>query len=140
MGRIHHLQHPVAVFIQRVVSKRHGRSLGVYMEWILTLLLKVRVVAVKRPVATGNGFLLLVKTLCQVEAVVDAVGIGNDQGWPVIGLSLGKGLDCLGRVGADCHLGYINIAVGGEDHADVFFRHLLASRSKLCCGSARSRF
>ena len=87
-----------------------------------------------------HRLLLLLQTHGHVDAVVDAVGVGDDQRRTVIGLGFLDGLDGLLRVGADGDTGDVDRAEGGEDQAHVLLGRVLAAGSELGNGRTRGGF
>ena len=59
-----------------------------------------RVVAIERPDARLDGQALLFKALAHIDAVGDAVAVGDDQGRAIIGFRFEEGAQRLLVVGA----------------------------------------
>ena len=58
--------------------------------------------------------------------MVDAVAVGDDEGWAIIGFGLEEGLQGLLVVVAHGHARHIDIAVGHGDQAQVLLGQALA--------------
>ncbi len=56
----------------------------------------------------------------KVDAMCNALTVGQDQRWPRIGLGLVKRLDGLQGMRPNRNLGNINVSIGHRDHAYVF--------------------
>ena len=78
-------------------------------------------------VAALYGLLLLVlrATHTDLDAVVDAGCVADDERRAVVGLGLLDDVEVLGLAGAHGHLGDIDIAVALGNHAEVFLANLL---------------
>ena len=85
------------------------------------------------PVAALDGFLLLVlrATHTDLDAVVDAGRVADDERRAVVGLGLLDDVEVLGLAGAHSHLRHIDVAVALGNHTKVFLADLLAAGSKL---------
>ena len=57
----------------------------------------------------------------RLQPVVDAGGVGDDEGGAVVALGLPQGFEGLGGVGADGHLGHVDVAVGHGDLGQILF-------------------
>ena len=67
----------------------------------------------------------------------DAVAVGDDQGWPIVGLGLDERLECLLVAGSHRHARHIDAAIGHRQHAQVFLGRTLAARGEFCHRAAR---
>ena len=85
------------------------------------------------PVAALDGFLLLVLRAAHtnLDAVVDAGGVADDERRAVVGLGLLDDVEVLGLAGAHSHLRHIDVAVALGNHTEVFLADLLAAGGKL---------
>ena len=98
-----------------------------------------RVVADQRPVAAGHGAVLLAEPVAHLDAVRDAVAVGDHQRRAVVGLGLAEGAQGLLRVGAHRDPGDVDVAVGDRLQREVFLRHGLAGGGELGDGAERRR-
>ena len=73
-----------------VIGQRHARSGRVEQERVAAGRAQHRVVADQRPVAAGHGAVLLVEPVAHLDAVRDAVAVGDDQRRPVVRLRLAE--------------------------------------------------
>jgi F-type H+-transporting ATPase subunit epsilon len=90
-----------------------------------------RVEAEQRPVAAGGRQVLLLHAEAHVDAVRDAVAVGEDQRRPGPGLGLAERLQRLLRIGAHRHLGDIDVAIGDRLQRQVLARGALAGAANL---------
>ena len=67
----------------------------------------------------------------------NAVSVADDQRRAVVSFGFVEGLDSLGGVGAQRDRGYVNVAVGHGDHAEIFLRHSLAAGREEGLGAKR---
>ena len=98
-----------------------------------------RIVPHQRPVPGVDRAILLVEALAHVDAVGDAVAVGDDQGRPVVRLSLAEGAERLLRVGAHRHAGHVDVAVGDRLQRQVLLGRGLAGRRELRHRAERRR-
>ena len=98
-----------------------------------------RVVADQRPVPAGHRPVLLVHPLAHVDAVRDAVAVGDHQRRPVVGLRLAQRPQGLLRVGAHRHPRHVHVAVGDRLQRQVLLGHGLAGRGELGDRAERRR-
>ena len=98
-----------------------------------TLLFLSRVVVPEVPVAALDGFLLLVlrATHTDLDAVVDAGRVADDERRAVVGLGLLDDVEVLGLAGAHSDLCHIDVAVALGNHTKVFLANLLAAGGEL---------
>ena len=85
------------------------------------------------PVAALDGFLLLVLRAAHtdLDAVVDAGGVADDERRAVIGLGLLDDIEVLGLAGAHSDLRHIDVAVALGNHTEVFLADLLTRGGEL---------
>ena len=85
------------------------------------------------PVAALDGLLLLVLRAAHtdLDAVVDAGGVADDERRAVVGLGLLDDVEVLGLAGAHSDLGDIDVAVALGNHTEVFLADLLAAGGEL---------
>ena len=107
--------------------------LRVEVEAVLAGLFLGGVVVPEVPVAALDGFLLLVLRAAHtnLDAVVDAGGVADDERRAVVGLGLLDDVEVLGLAGAHSHLRHIDVAVALGNHTEVFLADLLAAGGKL---------
>ena len=103
--------------------------LAIQVEAVLTGLFLGGVVVPEVPVAALDGELLLVlrATHADLDAVVDAGGVADDERRAVVGLGLLDDLEVLGLAGAHGDLSDIDVAVALGNHAEVFLADFLAA-------------
>ena len=92
------------------------------------------------PVAALDGFLLLVLRAAHtdLDAVVDAGCVADDERRAVVGLGLLDDIEVLGLAGAHSHLGDIDVAVALGNHTKVFLADLLTRGGELGDGTRGS--
>ena len=119
----------VADFAVEEVFVGHRRGLRVYRERLFL----ARVVAVEYPVARVDGALHLGLRAAHaaLESVREAGRVGDDHGAAFVFLGLAQRLDELVHVGAHRDLRDVDVAVGHEHRAEVFFRDALAADAEL---------
>ena len=61
------------------------------MQWDFTFRGKFRIVAIEEPLTRLYRRFLVLHRGGHIDPVSDAMAIGDDQGWPIIGLSFEKG-------------------------------------------------
>ena len=98
-----------------------------------------RVVAEQRPVAAGDREVLLAHAELHVDAVGDAVAIGEDQRGPRIGLRLAERQQGLLRIGAHRHLRHVDVAIGDRLQGQILARGPLAGGGEFGDGAERRR-
>ena len=103
------------------------------MEAVLTGLFLSRVVVPEVPVAALDGLLLLVLRAAHtdLDAVVDAGCVADDERRAVVGLGLLDDVEVLGLAGAHSDLGDIDVAVALGNHTEVFLADFLAGGGEL---------
>ncbi len=72
--------------------------------------------------------MLLVQTALHVDAVGDAVAVGQNQRGAAISLGLPEGQQSLLRVGPQRDAGHIDVAVGNRLQGQILLAHRLAGR------------
>mmetsp|Transcript_138455 Transcript_138455/g.276003 ORF Transcript_138455/g.276003 Transcript_138455/m.276003 type:complete len:414 (-) Transcript_138455:649-1890(-) len=116
------LQVCVQVLLERLLIKLHGDF-------------PPGVEAVERPVATGDGQLHAIDHLAQAVRVHDlelnARGVGEDDGGPVVLLCLRERLHGLRHVRAHGDRRHVHVAVRHADFAQILLLALLAAHGKL---------
>ena len=118
--------------------------LGVEVEAVLAGLFLGGVEVPQVPVAALDGFLLLVLRAAHtnLDAVVDAGGVADDERRAVVGLGLLDDVEVLGLAGAHGDLGDIDVAVALGNHTEVFLANLLTRGGELgdstCRGGLRA--
>jgi GNAT superfamily N-acetyltransferase len=85
----------------------------------------------------GDGRYCWSRPLAHVDAVGDAVAVGDDQRGPVVGLRLAERLQRLLGVGAHRHPGHVHVAVRDGLQGQVLLARLLARRGELGDGADR---
>ena len=107
--------------------------LGVEVEAVLAGVFLGRVVVPEMPVAALDGLLLLVLRAAHtdLDAVVDAGCVADDERRAVVGLGLLDDVEVLGLAGAHSDLGDIDVAVALGNHTEVFLADLLTAGGKL---------
>ena len=105
-------QTAIAQFVVGVVFERDGRARRIEAERRLAGVAHRRIEAEQRPVAAGGRQVLLPHAVAQIEAVGDAMAVGEDQRRPGPGLGLAERQQGLLRIGAHRHLRDIDVAVG----------------------------
>lgn len=104
---------------------------AVEVETVLTCFFLFGVEVPEVPVTALNGHLLLVlgATHTDLDTVVDAGSVADDQRRTVVSLSLLDDLEVLSLAGAHSNLCYIYITVALGNHAEVFtFSHVALAR------------
>ena len=106
------------------------------------MLLQFRIEAVGCPVTAVNStfFFELAAAHANLQAVVDARCVSNNQGRTIISLCFGNSLQSLVLVGAHSNLCNIYIAIAHSHHAKVLLLGLFAAGSKFSDCRSRSRF
>ena len=107
--------------------------LAIQVEAVLALLFLGGVVVPEVPVAALDGLLLLVLRAAHanLDAVVDAGRVADDERRAVVGLGLLDDVEVLGLAGAHSHLRHIDVAVALGNHTEVFLADLLAAGGEL---------
>ena len=98
-----------------------------------------RIVPEQRPIAAGDGSVLLLHAVAQIEAVGDAVAVGEDEGRSVIGLGVAQRLDRLLRAAAQRDLRHVDVAIGDGLKRQILARRALAGGGELGRGAERRR-
>ena len=129
----------VAQLVVGVVLERDRRPRRVQPERVLADRAHGRVEAEQRPVAAGGREVLLLHAVAQVEAVRDAVAVGEDQRGSRIGLRFAECEQRVLRVGAHRHLRDVDVAVGDRLQRQVLARHALAGGGELGDRAERRR-
>ena len=114
--------------------------LRVEVEAVLAGLFLGGVVVPEVPVAALDGLLLLVLRAAHtnLDAVVDAGCVADDERRAVVGLGLLDDVEVLGLAGAHSHLCHIDVAVALGNHTEVFLADLLAAGGELGDGTRGS--
>ena len=97
LGRVGVRQRAVAQLAVGVVGQRDARPRRVEQERVAAGRAHHRVVADQRPVPAGDRAVLLVEPVAHLDAVRDAVAVGDHQRRPVVGLGLAERLQRLLR-------------------------------------------
>ena len=107
--------------------------LRVEVEAVLASLFLGGVEVPEVPVAALDGLLLLVLRAAHtdLDTVVDAGGVADDERRAVVGLGLLDDVEVLGLAGAHSHLRHIDVAVALGNHTEVFLADLLAAGGEL---------
>ena len=114
--------------------------LRVEVEAVLAFLFLSGIVVPEVPVAALDGLLLLVLRAAHtnLDTVVDAGCVADDERRAVVGLGLLDDIEVLGLAGAHSHLGDIDVAVALGNHTEVFLADLLAAGGELGDGAGRA--
>ena len=114
--------------------------LGIQVEAVLAIFLFGGIVVPEMPVAALDGFLLLVLRAAHtnLDTVVDAGCVADDERRAVVGLGLLDDVEVLGLAGAHSDLGDIDVAVALGNHTEVFLADLLAAGGELGDGTRGS--
>ena len=88
-------QGAIAQLAVDVVGERDARPRRVEQERVLARRARHRVVAEERPVPARDGPVLLVEPVAHLDAVRDAVAVGDDERRPVVRLRLAERLERL---------------------------------------------
>ena len=104
---------------------------AVELQGVLSPLAAAWVVAIEKPAAGVHRQLLLGHPLGHVDAVGDAVAVGQDQRRPRIVLSLQEGPDRVLIAGAHRHRRDIDMAVGHRHQTEILLGGLLAAAGEL---------
>src|SRR5208282_571129 len=91
------------------------------------------------PIAARNGEVLLLHAEAHVDAVGDALAIGQDQGCSYVSFRLAERVQRLLRVGAHGDLRNVDIAIGDRLESEVLARDALAGGRELSHGSEGRR-
>jgi len=107
--------------------------LRVEVEAVLASLFLGGVEVPQVPVAALDGLLLLVLRAAHtdLDTVVDAGGVADDERRAVVGLGLLDDVEVLGLAGAHSDLRHIDVAVALGNHTEVFLADLLAAGGEL---------
>ena len=101
-----------------------------------------RVVTVQQPLAGLDGELLLfgAHTGVEVDAVRNAMAVGDNQGRSGIGLSLDERLERVFVFVTHGDAGNVNVAIGHRDETKILLAHRLAAGGELRHRAARGGF
>ncbi len=138
-GRARARERAVAKLVVGVGLQRDVGTRGVEAERVLVDGPHHRVEAEQRPVAAGGRQVLLLHAEAHVDAVGDAVAVGENERRPRIGLGLAEGLQRMLRIGAHGDLGDIDIAVSDRLEGEILSGRPLARRGELCDRPERRR-
>ena len=127
-------EHAETVLARHRFGQGPARTAGIELKWILAPLGAAGVVAVEKPAARIHRRFLVLHSLGHVDAVGDAVGVGQDQGGPGIALGFQKRPHGVLIAGTHGHAGHIDGAVGHRHQAQVFLRGGLAGGGEFCHG------
>ena len=118
--------------------------LAVEGEGVLAFVSKSGIVAPEVPVTASNGALLFFLTATHaaldLQTVVDAGSVGDDERRTGISLRFTDGLQALSLVSAHGNLSDIDVTVSGLHETEVFLGDTLAGSSKLSNGTHGSGF
>src|SRR5437764_12589732 len=121
------LKHPVARLGVDVVLQGNLRVARNELERVLSFDGARRVEAVERPTARLDRELLLAHPQRHVNAVRDALAVGDDERRAVVRLRFEESLDRVRVTRAHCYLRYVDVAVLRGHHAEVFLRRRLTA-------------
>src|ERR1035437_3689219 len=124
-------ERPIAQLVIGIIFERDRGPGRVEPEWSFTNLAHGRIEAEKRPVSAGRRKVLLLHTEAQVEAVSDAMAIGDNERRARIGLGLAEGEQRVLRISSHRHLCNINVTVGNGLQRQVLSRYAFAGGSEL---------
>ena len=119
-----------AVFSVDVFCNRDSRLLTVEDKRSLSFGSEGRVVAEERPVTGIDSHLLVLKLVVEVETVVDARAVSNDQGRTIVSFCFLEHLEGLSIVCADGDTTNVNVLVAHGDKAEVLLACALTSGSE----------
>mmetsp|Transcript_3981 Transcript_3981/g.7754 ORF Transcript_3981/g.7754 Transcript_3981/m.7754 type:complete len:238 (-) Transcript_3981:3477-4190(-) len=95
------------------------------------------IVSIEGPVARVDGCALLLVSRGRLDAMSDAVAVGDDERGSWIRLRLEEGLDGVGVVRTHGHGGHVDVAVRHRDGAQVLLAGGFAALRELGHGGAR---
>ena len=98
----------------------------------------LRVVTIEQPLSGVHRDLLIAHGRRHVDAVSDAVRVGDDDARPVVGLRFQEGLERVLIFRAHRDAGDVDVAVGHRHHAEILLRSGLAAGGELRNCGARS--
>ena len=104
----------VAQLAVAIVGKREAGAVGIQQEWRRACGAQHRVVSNQRPVSAGHRTVLLVEAITQLEAMCDAVAVGDHDRRPVVGFGLPEGEQRLLRIGAHGDSRDVDVAVRND--------------------------
>ena len=105
--------------------------MGIDDQGVLTTGGPAGVVAVEQPAAGIDRLPLMLHALGHVDAVGDAVGVGQDQRRAVIGLGFDERPQGVLIAGAHGHAGHVDVAIGHRDQSEVLLGAGLAIAGEL---------
>ena len=120
----------VAVFGVDVFRDRDCRLLGVEDKRSLAFGGESRVVAEQCPVTGIHGHLLVLKLAVEIETVVDAGAVADDQRRTIVCFRFLENLQGLSVVCADGDTAHVNVLVAHGDEAQVLLTGALTSGSE----------
>ena len=123
-------EHLEARLLQQVVLDFAGRSARIERQRIFASCTTLGAVAIQQPLTRFNRNLLIGHGRGHVDAVSDAMRVGNDDARPVVGFRFQEGFEGVLIFRAHCDTGDINIAVGHGHESEIFFRAGLAACRK----------
>jgi hypothetical protein len=129
----------VAQLTVGVVGERDPRPRRVQQERVAAGCTGHRVIADQRPVAAGHGAVLLVESVSHLDAVRDAVAVGDHQRRPVVGLHLAERDQGVLGVGAHRDPRDVDVAVGDRLQGKVLLGDGLAGGGELRDRAKRRR-
>ena len=132
-------QRGIADLVIGVILEGDRRARRIQLERALADASHGRIETKQRPVAAGDRQVLLLHAETHVDAVSDALAIGEDQRGTVIGLRLPKRIQRLLRIGAHRDLGHIDVAIGDGLQGEILARDPLPGRREFCDRAKRGR-
>ena len=119
-----------------------GGGFAIHLEGVLALRLTAGIVAEQIPVAALHGFFHLDIGIdhAAADAVIDAGGVGDDEGGAGEAFGFPEGLEGLVEICAQGHLRHIDAAVGHHHVGQVLLSALLAIGGKLRHGAGGGGF
>ena len=110
------------------------------MQWILACARKIRIIAIEKPLAGLHRSLLILHGSRHVDAVRDAMAVGDNERRTVVGFGLEEGFERMLVLCAHRDAGHVDVAVSHRHQAKVLLRRGLAARGELRDRTARGRF
>ena len=120
----------VAVFGVDVFCNRDRRLLGVEDKRSLSLGGESRVVTEQCPVTGIHGHLLVFELAVEIETVVDAGAVADDQGRTIVCFRFLENLQGLSVVCAEGDTAHVNVLVAHGDEAQVLLAGALTSERR----------
>ena len=120
----------VAVFGVDVFCNRDRRLLGVEDKRGLSFGGESRVVTEQSPVTGIHGHLLVLKLAVEIETVVDAGAVADDQRRTIVCFCFLENLQGLSVVCAEGDTAHVNVLVAHGDEAEVLLAGALTSGSE----------